>query len=157
MRETITISLPRAVRRELNKVAKDEGVSRSDVLRQSLEDFLFVRRFRRLRQRMMAAAQAQGIFYRRGRVQPRLVKLLLDTNVLVAALIARGTCSDLLEHCIRHHVVMSSQPLLDELRELLSRKFRQRGGDVRATVRLFEETFVLVTSLPLEAARLSRR
>ena len=35
---------------------------RSDVLRQSLEDFLFVRRFRQLRQRMMAAAQAQGIY-----------------------------------------------------------------------------------------------
>ena len=62
MRETVTISLPRAIRRELDKVAKEEGVSRSDVLRQSLEDFLFVRRFRQLRQRMMAAAQSQGIF-----------------------------------------------------------------------------------------------
>ena len=62
MRETVTISLPQAVRRALDKVAKEEGVSRSDVLRQSLEDFLFVRRFRQLRQRMMAAAQAQGIF-----------------------------------------------------------------------------------------------
>ena len=62
MRETVTISLPQAVRRELDKVAKEEGVSRSDLLRQSLEDFLFVRRFRRLRQLMMAAAQAQGIY-----------------------------------------------------------------------------------------------
>lgn len=62
MRETVTISLPQAVRRELDKVAKEEGISRSDVLRQSLEDFLFVRRFRQLRQRMMAVAQAQGIF-----------------------------------------------------------------------------------------------
>ena len=52
MRETVTISLPQAVRRELDRVAKEEGISRSDVLRQSLEDFLFVRRFRRLRQRM---------------------------------------------------------------------------------------------------------
>ncbi len=62
MRETVTISLPAAVRRELDRIAKAEGVSRSDVLRQSLEDFLIVRRFRQLRQRMMAAAQAQGIF-----------------------------------------------------------------------------------------------
>ena len=58
----MTISLPQAVRRELDKLAKEEGISRSDVLRQSLEDFLFVRRFRQLRQRMMAAAQALGIF-----------------------------------------------------------------------------------------------
>ena len=62
MRETVTISLPRAIRRELDKIAKEEGVSRSDVLRQSLEDYLFARRFRQLRQRMMASAQAQGIF-----------------------------------------------------------------------------------------------
>jgi metal-responsive CopG/Arc/MetJ family transcriptional regulator len=62
MRETVTISLPQAVRRELDRIAKEDGVSRSDVLRQSLEDFLFVRRFRRLRLRMMAAAQAQGIY-----------------------------------------------------------------------------------------------
>ena len=61
MRDTVTISLPQAVRRELDRVAKEEGISRSDVLRQSLEDFLFARRFRRLRQRMMAAAQARGI------------------------------------------------------------------------------------------------
>jgi len=78
------------------------------------------------------------------------VKLLLDTNVLVAALIARGTCSDLLEHCVRDHVVVSSRPLLDELRDVLTRKFRQRAADVRATVRLFEETFTLVTPVPLE-------
>lgn len=62
MRETVTISLPQAVRRELDKIAKEDGLSRSEVLRQSLEDFLFVRRFRRLRLRMMAAAQAEGVY-----------------------------------------------------------------------------------------------
>ena len=62
MRETVTISLPKGVRREIDRIAKEEGVSRSDVLRQSLEDFLFVRRFRQLRQRMMASAQTQGIY-----------------------------------------------------------------------------------------------
>ena len=79
------------------------------------------------------------------------MKLLLDTNVLVAALIARGVCSDLLEHCVRHHQVISSRPLLGELRQVLTRKFRQRTVDVRATLRLFEETFTLVTPVPLEA------
>jgi predicted transcriptional regulator len=62
MRETVTISLPPDVRRELDRIAKEDGLSRSDVLRQSLEDFLFVRRFRRLRQRMMASAQAEGVY-----------------------------------------------------------------------------------------------
>ena len=35
MRETVTISLPQAVRRELDRIAKEDGISRSDVLRQS--------------------------------------------------------------------------------------------------------------------------
>lgn len=79
------------------------------------------------------------------------MKLLLDTNVLVAALVARGACSDLLEHCVRHHVVISSRALLDELADVLTRKFRQRAVDVRAAVRLFEETFTLVVPEALEA------
>lgn len=62
MRETVTISLPPKVRRELDRLATRDGVTRSEVLRASLEEYLFVRRFRALRNRMMAAAQAQGIF-----------------------------------------------------------------------------------------------
>jgi putative PIN family toxin of toxin-antitoxin system len=79
------------------------------------------------------------------------VKLLLDTNVLVAALVARGTCSDLLEHGVRQHVVISSQPLLDELREVLERKFHQRAIDVRSALQLFAETFTLVTPDALDS------
>jgi len=79
------------------------------------------------------------------------VKLLLDTNVLVAALLARGVCSDLLEHCVRHHTVISSQVLLDELRDVLTSKFRQRQVDVRGALRLFGETFTLVVPGGLEA------
>ena len=78
------------------------------------------------------------------------MKLLLDTNVLVAALVARGTCSDLLEHCVRQHVVVSSQSLLNELREVLERKFSQRATEVRASLQLFAETFTLVTPEPLD-------
>jgi predicted nucleic acid-binding protein len=78
------------------------------------------------------------------------VKLLLDTNGLIAALLARGACSDLLEHCVRRHVVISSRPLLDELEDVLTRKFHQRPVDLRAAVRLFEETFTLVVPEALE-------
>lgn len=72
------------------------------------------------------------------------MRLLLDTNVLVAALVARGTCHELIEHCVRQHVVISSQPLFDELRDVLERKFRQRAVDVRGAIQLFTETFTLV-------------
>jgi putative PIN family toxin of toxin-antitoxin system len=78
------------------------------------------------------------------------VKLLLDTNVLVAALFAHGVCSDLLEHCVREHVVVTSQPLVDELPDVLTRKFRQRHRDVHSALRLFRETFTLVIPVVID-------
>jgi uncharacterized protein len=78
------------------------------------------------------------------------VRLLLDTNVLVAALVARGTCADLLEHCVRHHMVISSTALLHEIEDVLQRKFNQRAVDIRSAVRLFSETFVTVTPATLD-------
>jgi len=78
------------------------------------------------------------------------VKLLLDTNVLVAALVAHGTCHELLEHCVRQHTVITSPPLFDELREVLERKFRQRAIDVRGAMQLFAEQFTLVAPSALD-------
>ena len=50
MRSTITISLPDPVRKELDRMSQDEGVSRSDIVRESIRDLFFVRgRGRRLR------------------------------------------------------------------------------------------------------------
>lgn len=61
MRRTITISLPKDVKQDLDKATAEEGLSRSDLIRESLRDYLFMRRYRQLRARMMAKAQAQGI------------------------------------------------------------------------------------------------
>jgi putative PIN family toxin of toxin-antitoxin system len=78
------------------------------------------------------------------------VRLLLDTNVLVAALLARGTCHEVLEHCIREHLIVSSAPLLEELGEVLDRKFRQRAADVQSALRLFTQAFTLVEPSALD-------
>jgi len=62
MRETITISVPEEIKAELDKVVRAEGSSRSEVVRESLRDYLFTRHFRELRSQMLVKAQAQGIF-----------------------------------------------------------------------------------------------
>jgi metal-responsive CopG/Arc/MetJ family transcriptional regulator len=62
MRQTVTVSLPEEIRDELDKVARQEGMSRSDLIRESLQNYLFVRNFRRLRGRLMAKAQSQGVY-----------------------------------------------------------------------------------------------
>jgi metal-responsive CopG/Arc/MetJ family transcriptional regulator len=62
MRDTITISLPRDLRKALDRVTKEQGGSRSDVVRESLRRYLVVRRFRELRARLVPKARAMGIF-----------------------------------------------------------------------------------------------
>ena len=61
MRSTVTISLPENIRAQLDLVAKTEGVSRSDLVRESIRDYLFVRQFRGLRKVMVAKASQRGI------------------------------------------------------------------------------------------------
>lgn len=61
MRETVSISLPEELKKELDRLAESEGSSRSDVVREAVRDYLFVRQFRALRSRLMPHAEARGI------------------------------------------------------------------------------------------------
>jgi predicted transcriptional regulator len=56
MRETITISIPEDLKRQLDTIISQEGTTRSAIIRESLRDYLFIRQFRSLRKRMMAKA-----------------------------------------------------------------------------------------------------
>jgi metal-responsive CopG/Arc/MetJ family transcriptional regulator len=62
MRETISVSLPSEVREELDQAAESDGRSRSEVVREALRDYLFQRRYRRLRGRMVERAREKGVF-----------------------------------------------------------------------------------------------
>jgi len=62
MRSTITISVPEQMRSELDAVSQTDGVSRSDIVRESLRDYLFVRRFRSMRNSMVTKASRRGIY-----------------------------------------------------------------------------------------------
>ena len=42
MRETITISVPEEIKAELDKLMREEGISRSDIVREPLRDYLFM-------------------------------------------------------------------------------------------------------------------
>jgi putative PIN family toxin of toxin-antitoxin system len=66
------------------------------------------------------------------------VRIVLDTNVLIAAFIARGACHELFEHCILHHTLATSEFILTELREKLIRKFKvtvERAAEVEVLLR----------------------
>ncbi len=62
MRSTITISVPKQMKSELEKLSREDGVSRSDIVRESLRDYLFIRRFRSMRKSMVSKASTNGIY-----------------------------------------------------------------------------------------------
>ena len=50
------------------------------------------------------------------------MRVFLDTNVLVASLVARGLCSELLELVVHDHELLTCRPVLSELERVLAAK-----------------------------------
>ncbi len=57
MNNQLTIKLPDEVAAALNQIVAEEGISPSDVVSVALKDYLFIRKFRLLRERLMAKSQ----------------------------------------------------------------------------------------------------
>lgn len=62
MKPSLTVSLPENIKSELKRIASEEGLSQSEIVRKAIQDYLFIRKFRKLRNQLMAKAQAQGVF-----------------------------------------------------------------------------------------------
>jgi putative PIN family toxin of toxin-antitoxin system len=77
------------------------------------------------------------------------MRIFLDTNVLIASFIARGICSELLEHCLAEHTIYISQEILDELCEKLIGKFGFSKTKVDQAGNFIRENTVMVTYIPL--------
>jgi uncharacterized protein len=77
------------------------------------------------------------------------MRVVLDTNVLIAALIARGVCAELLEHCVLRHALVSSEAILAELREHLVGKFKYSDKQADEAVSLLRSQLEIVTPEPL--------
>jgi putative PIN family toxin of toxin-antitoxin system len=83
------------------------------------------------------------------------VRIVLDTNVLLAALGTRGLCEALVAACLESHDLVTSDHILAELREHLVKAFRltgQRADEVAAFVREHSEV-VSPSSAPPAACR----
>jgi putative PIN family toxin of toxin-antitoxin system len=83
------------------------------------------------------------------------MKLVLDSNVLIAALIARGVCADLLEHCVLRHNIVCSDFILEEVRQKLVTKFKYSDEEADEAVLLFRSQceFVQPSSLATRVCR----
>ena len=61
MQDSITVRLPKELQSQLKRVSREENVPISDLVRESLQRFLTVRRFRRLRNQTLPFAEARGL------------------------------------------------------------------------------------------------
>ena len=80
------------------------------------------------------------------------MKLVLDTNVLIAAFVSRGVCHELLEHCARQYELVTSAKILGEFEEKLLHKFKVPYAEAREAINLLASQMQSVTPESLEAA-----
>jgi putative PIN family toxin of toxin-antitoxin system len=78
------------------------------------------------------------------------VRVLLDTNVLIAAIVSRGVCHEVVEHCERAHHLVSSDFILREFEAKLLGKFRVVPAKAAEAVELIRSISELVEPLALE-------
>jgi putative PIN family toxin of toxin-antitoxin system len=77
------------------------------------------------------------------------LKLVIDTNVLIAAFIAHGTCHELLEHCVLRHTILISDFILNEFETKLVSKFGFTAEEAAAATALVRTLAVLHPPEPL--------
>lgn len=61
MNQTLTIRIPRELKKELEELSKIEQKPVSDLVRDSLRRYIAIQRFRQLRNMVLPFAEAQGI------------------------------------------------------------------------------------------------
>ena len=73
------------------------------------------------------------------------MKVVLDTNVLVAALATRGMCAELVEHVLAQHEFAADDNLIGEVERVLRGKLRAPADRVQAVVTLMRTHATLLT------------
>lgn len=83
------------------------------------------------------------------------MKIVLDTNVLIAAFVSRGYCHELLESCVRQHILITSDFILNEFREKLAGKFKYDSAHINEACELLltRMTVVLPSKLETQVCR----
>lgn len=81
------------------------------------------------------------------------MRIVLDTNVLIAAFVTRGVCHELLEHCERAHRLVTSGFILREFEGKLRGKFRVPPEKVQEAVSLLRSRMEEVEPPPLDEPR----
>ncbi len=78
------------------------------------------------------------------------MKIVLDTNVYIAALVSQGLCAEVYQYCLQYHELVLSDYILREIQRNLVRKFGQSASDVSEALEILAEGALKVTPHPLD-------
>ncbi|MCX5655017.1 MAG: putative toxin-antitoxin system toxin component, PIN family [Planctomycetota bacterium] len=83
------------------------------------------------------------------------MRVVLDTNVLMAAFAAHGLCEAVFEACLASHEIVVSQHILGELRRHLRGKIKLPAARADAVLSFLRENAAVVTpaKVPADACR----
>jgi uncharacterized protein len=62
------------------------------------------------------------------------MRVVLDSNVLVAAFAAQGLCHSLFEQCLANHMIFVSTQILEEVEKALLQKIKLPASTTRETI-----------------------
>ena len=83
------------------------------------------------------------------------MRVILDANVLIAAVAGRGLCESVLELCLEEHDLVVSEELLDEVHRTLVKRIRLPEAMALDFCRLLRSNAILAnpTDVPPDACR----
>ena len=83
------------------------------------------------------------------------MRIVLDTNVLLAGIATHGICEGLLTVCFRDHTVVLSEHILSEVAEHYVGKFKATAAQANGVVDTFRQHCDMVVPAPLPPAAFS--
>jgi len=73
------------------------------------------------------------------------MKIVLDSNIIVAAYAGRGLCNSLFELCLDRHSILISDFILNEVKRTLHNKFKMPLPNVQIIIDYLKEFCILST------------
>lgn len=77
------------------------------------------------------------------------MRILFDTNILIAALISHGPCKDLFDHCLGKHEIYTSLQILQEVRQHLTDKFGFTEKETSRAISFLKINSTIINPPPL--------
>lgn len=78
------------------------------------------------------------------------MRVLLDTNVIIAAFAARGLCAEVFEVCIQAHTIVLSEFILKEVHDKLVKKIKLPQAIVQNIIDYLRDSSEIFQSQPVE-------